>query len=84
MVCAIQNVLSCAGVDAEVPGDRLGCVQGRWIRSELMLYVVLGVLLPSPYHCIAHRWPFGFSFAAVCTLTGIAALALLMETEHHG
>lgn len=48
-----------------------------------MLYVVLGVLLPSPYHCIAHRWPFGF-FAVICTLTGIAALALLMETEHHG
>jgi len=62
MVCAIPNV-----VGAEVSGDSLGCVQGRWIRNKFMLYVVLGVLLPSPCHCIAHRWPFGFSSAVIYT-----------------
>lgn len=72
MVCAIQNVVDCPGVDAEVSKDSLSCVQdrGMWI------------FLPSPCCCTAHRWPFGFVSAGILPHTGVAALALLMETEH--
>lgn len=71
VICAIQNVGDNAGVDAEVSKLPELCPgQGIWI------------FLPSPCCFTAHRWPFGFVSAGVLPHTGIAALALLMETEH--
>lgn len=35
-----------------------------------------------PCYFIAHRWPFGFVSGGILPHTEIAALVLLMETEH--
>lgn len=48
-----------------------------------MLYVVLGILLPSPAIALRVDGRLASPLLLLTPLTGIAALALLMETEHH-